>query len=66
MLINIWIFGFFSRFFFRCLSLTKKNKGLVQLHSHTYDPYSTIPKSYEKIELEMQGPNLMPKADILA
>ena len=58
---DIWLFV--EIFFFRCLSLTK-NKGLV--HSHTYDPYSTIPKSYEKIELEMQGPNLMPKADILA
>ena len=60
---DIWLF---FEIFFPMFVLDKKNKGLVQLHSHTYDPYSTIPKSYEKIELEMQGPNLMPKADILA
>ena len=32
----------------------------------TFRHHCTIPNSYEKIELEMQGPNLMPKADILA
>ena len=60
---DIWLF---VEIFFFDVCPWQKNKGLVQLHSHTYDPYSTIPKSYEKIELEMQGPNLMPKADILA